>query len=193
MPRTFCRAQCRGSDFGNELNAMREITFDGSDPNGSPDQSFDDGRGFRKDKRPIRRNRASCALKWEGASWTDRGGRRPFSPEFRPFSPEFRRTLALRVFSTRRYRPFRPAGASDTMAGVRPASRPCVTRGLPSAGLPQARQFFLRRGTREGSEGGCRGLGSSVEVLKDLLDHCRIFDARNHLDRTPTGVADHRS
>ena len=164
MPRTFCRAQCRGSDFGNELNAMREITFDGSDPNGSPDQSFDDGRGFRKDKRPIRRNRASCALKWKGASWTDRGGRRPFSPEFRG-------TLALRVFSTRRYRPFRPAGARDTVPGVRPASRPCVTRDLPSAGLPQARQFCLQRGTREGPEGRGRGLGAPVEVLKDLLDH----------------------
>ena len=104
-------------------------------------------------------------------------------------SPEFRETLALRVFSTRRYRRFRPAGASDTEPGVRPASRPRVTRGLPSAGFQKARQFRLRRGTHEGAEGRDRGLGAPVEVLKRLLDHCRIFDARNHLDRTAAVLA----
>ena len=79
------------------------------------------------------------------------------------------------------------------VSGVRPASRPCVRKGLPSARFQEARQFFLRRSTREGSEGRCRGLGSSVEVLNRLLNHCRIFDARNHLDRTTPVFTDHRS
>ena len=138
--------------------------------------------GFRKDNPPFRRNRASYALKSKGASGTDRGGRRPFSPEFRG-------TFALRGFSTRRYRAFGPAGASDTVLGVRPASRPCVRRDLPSAWFAQARQLFLRRGACEGSEGGCRGRGAPVEVVKDLFDHGWIFNARDHFHRTAAGFA----
>ena len=38
-------------------------------------------RDFRKGNRAIRGNRASSALKWKGASWTGRGGRRSFSRE----------------------------------------------------------------------------------------------------------------
>ena len=76
----------------------------------------------RKDNHPIRRNRARCALNWQGASRSDRGGRRLLSPEFR-------RALALRVRSTTKYRPFRPTGASGPGPGVGPASRPCVRKG----------------------------------------------------------------
>ena len=60
---------------------------------------------------------------------------------------------------------------------------------MPSAWFVQARQLLLRRGTREGSEGRGRGLDVSVEVLKDLFDHRRIFDARDDLDRATTVLA----
>ena len=47
----------------------------------------------------------------------------------------------------------------------------------------------MRRRAGEGSEGWGRGLRSSVEVLKDLFDHGRIFNARDHLDRTAAVLA----
>jgi len=80
-------------------------------------------------------------------------------------------------------------GRARPRAGVRPAPRPCVRRGLPSAWFLQARQCLLRRRAGEGSEAQGRGLRSSVEVLKDLLDHGRIFNARDHLDRTAAVLA----
>ena len=67
------------------------------------------------------------------------------------------------------------------MSGVRASGRD-----LPSAWFVQARQLLLRRCASEGSEGRGRGLDVLVEVLKDLFDHRRIFDARNHLDRATT-------
>ena len=38
--------------------------------------------------------------------------------------------VALRAFSDTKYRPHGPAGASDTVPGVRPASNPCILCGL---------------------------------------------------------------
>ena len=38
----------------------------------------------------------------------------------------------------------------------------------------------------EGSEHGPRGLGPPLEMIEDLFDHRRIFDARSHLERTTT-------
>ena len=105
-------------------------------------------------------------MKWQGASCADRGRRRPLRPEFRG-------PLALRVFSTSRYRGLSPAGASAPLPGVRPASRPCFRRSVPSARFPQARQFRLRRHPPEGSEHGPR------EMIEDCLDHHRSVDAPN--------------
>ena len=60
---------------------------------------------------------------------------------------------------------------------------------MPSAWAQEARQFLLRRCASEGSEGRGRGLDVSVEVLKVLFDHRRIFDARDDLDRATTVLA----
>ena len=78
---------------------------------------------------------------------------------------------------------------SDTEAGVRPASRPCIQKDLPSARFLQAEQLLLRRRAGEGSEPWRRGLGPPREMIEDCLDHHWIFDARDHLDRTSTLLA----
>ena len=118
-------------------------------------------------------------MNWKGARRTERGGRRLFSPKFCE-------TFDLRMCATTTDRPFRPAGASDTVPSVRPAPRPCVSRALPSAWFLPARQLFLWRRTRERSEDGSRRCRTPVKVFKDLLDQDWIFNARNHLDRTTT-------
>ena len=59
---------------------------------------------------------------------------------------------------------------------------------VPSAWFLQARQCELRRGTREGSEVWGRGCGTPLKMRQDLFDHGGIFDARDHLHRTPTVV-----
>ena len=48
---------------------------------------------------------------------------------------------------------------------------------------------MLRRRAGERSEGGRRGLGPPREMIENFLDHRRIFDARDHLDRTTTLAA----
>ena len=48
---------------------------------------------------------------------------------------------------------------------------------------------MLRRRAGEGSEGWGRGLNAPREMRQDLFDHHWIFDARDHLDRTPTMLA----
>jgi len=47
----------------------------------------------------------------------------------------------------------------------------------------------LRRRSGEGSEDWGRGLSAPREMIEDLFDHRRIFDARDHLDRTTTMLA----
>ena len=59
---------------------------------------------------------------------------------------------------------------------------------VPSAWLLQARQCEWWRRAGERFEGQGRGLSPPVEVFQDLFDHDRIFDARNHLDRTAAVV-----
>ena len=59
-----------------------------------------------------------------------------------------------------------------------------VKGAVPSAWSLEARQFFLRRGTREWSEVGGRGRDAPVEGLKDLFDDGRIFNARDYFRRT---------
>jgi hypothetical protein len=81
------------------------------------------------------------------------------------------------------------ADASGSVPGVRPASRSCVSRGLPSAWLLQTRQCLLPLRSREGSEHGGCGLGAPREMIKDSLDHDRTFEAREHLDHTTTALA----
>ena len=72
------------------------------------------------------------------------------------------------------------------MLGVSPAWRLCVRKGRYRVSLvpsgPRQREWRWR--PRKGSEGGGRGLGPPVEVVKGLFDHGRIFDTRKHLDRT---------
>ena len=70
--------------------------------------------------------------------------------------------------------------------GVRPASRACVGRGVPSARLLQAWQSRLGRRPGEGSEHGRDSLGPPRAMIKDFLDHDRSFDARAHLDCATT-------
>ena len=45
------------------------------------------------------------------------------------------------------------------------------------------------RRSGEGSEHGGRGLGAPREMIEDFLDHARIFDARDDLDRATTVLA----
>jgi hypothetical protein len=48
---------------------------------------------------------------------------------------------------------------------------------------------LLRRRPREESEHGRRGHGPPSEIIEDCIDHHRIFDARNHVDRTTRVLA----
>ena len=63
-------------------------------------------------------------------------------------------------------------------------------RNLPSASFLKAWQLLMRRCSGDGSEDGCRGLGPPFEMIEDLFDHRRIFDARGHLDRTAAVIAE---
>ena len=49
--------------------------------------------------------------------------------------------------------------------------------------------MLLRRRAGERSEDWGRGLSAPREMIEDLFDHRGIFDAHDHLDRTPTVLA----
>ena len=72
---------------------------------------------------------------------------------------------------------------------VGPASRACVGRGVPSAWAQEARHWLLRRCMGDRSEDGDRGCGKPVEMGQDVFDDCRVFDARESLDRATTVLA----
>ena len=99
---------------------------------------------------------------------TDRRKSRVPSPGI---SRDAHATFVPGAFSTQKCRALIPTGAGATTPGVRPASRPCVRRGLPSARFLQARQFRLRRRSGEGSEHGRRSLGPPREMSEDFLAH----------------------
>ena len=80
------------------------------------------------------------------------------------------------VQTSRREWPY--AGCQPSLASMREKGA------VPSAWFLQARQCEWRWRAGKRSEGGGRGLGPPVEVVKDLFDHGRIFDTRKHLDRT---------
>jgi glycosyltransferase involved in cell wall biosynthesis len=88
---------------------------------------------YRKDNRPIRRNRAPLSLNSNASTATIAmdGGHLPWN---------FTGLSRLRVFSHRKFRPLRLAGTSGPKPGVSPALRPCMKIGaVPSAWFLQAR------------------------------------------------------
>ena len=148
----------------------------------------------RKDKRPIRRNRSEIApgcrsqsLNWDAARRTERCGSRAPPPAFRG---TLTRPLCLGRFLHGNVERLDPQAQATRGLSVRPDSRACVGRGaVASAWAQEARQFWWRRRAGERSEGGRRGLGPPREMVEDFLDHRRIFDAPDHLDRATTVLA----
>ena len=86
------------------------------------------------------------------------------------------------------YRLLGPAGASDTGLECQASLASVRMEGSAVSLVPSGPVMSLAaaRGRTVWRQGG--GLSAPVEVFEDLFDHGRIFDARDHLDRTAAVV-----